>query len=75
VHHCFDGGVEGAVVVGVAGGNGEPVVGFVLDSGVVPAVADHDGLQVDFFGERERVVADQGVLGEEVSVWVSQSVR
>ena len=39
-----EGGVEGAVVVGVAGEDGEVVVGLVLDQGIVPAVADEHGL-------------------------------
>ena len=51
-----------------------------MDSGIVPAVADHDGAEVDGGGEGQGGVLDECVLGEEIAgggvlVWYSAYCR
>ena len=62
------GSVVGEVVVRVSRGDGEVVVGLVLDEGVVPPVSDEDRREVDQVGVGQGAVADEGVLGFRVGV-------
>lgn len=52
VHLSRNRGIQWQVVVGVAGEDGEIVVGLILDDWIVPAISNHHSLQFDFVGTR-----------------------
>lgn len=58
MYHILHGRVVGSVVVSVTWRDGEPVVCLVLDSRIIPAIADKYGLKINLLCTWKLAISD-----------------